>query len=323
MGTEDAHNESDASLTESAKEEEEFDAEFAGLMKNEEPTNNKEIKSFEDDSSDDEDANKVADDSDDSSHTADTDDGQNKQKSDTTEDNSDDIIKQLNNTNKSLNGRVSASDKRVNELADTNKALQEQLTELQDKFKDFPETQSDEEDDTDAFNKLTDEYPDLAVPLKEALDHREKHLKHEIDELKQDIKKVSSNVKETQEQTNDVAFNKLLQEKVPEVNIADVVQSGELERWVDIQTPIMKKVYGEVAKYGTIEETTDLLQKFHNDRLKRKKSVKNNDDSNKLSSLTPPITESAVPIEQENRGSTSSGDKDDYNAGWDLPSRGI
>jgi len=325
MTKEDVENEVKVNDDQIQKDEEDFDAYFDQIMKED----YSEIDDINNPSKDEDDD--VGDDkletSNDSPKLKEDDDSIDEDG--TKEDDSNEFITQLKNTNKSLNGRISASDKRVNELAEKNQALQEQLTELQDKLKNFPETKSDESDDEDDLDDdyFANEYPDMDVPLKKAIKkhtrQRTKNLEYKISQLENTVAGLSTNVQTQQEKDTNNEFNNLVQSQVPDINVEDIVKSGELMEWIDSQTPLMKRAYSDTAQYGTMSEVVEMLQNFQKDaNKKRKNTAKQNEHNRKLNALVPPRTESAVPQDREPKNS-GDGSRYDFDAGWNLPSKGV
>jgi len=220
---------------------------------------------------------------------------------------------------KTLQGMYRAQKKKLEELAKQKSEPQEETQKQEQEQKPAKEDQQTEEPEvdtswvgetlksTDKFKEFSDEFPEIAGVLESALSSiMEKYTKTMamafqtlMEQIDQKYQPIASSVQEISKK------EKLSEIKQYHPDYDEIINSQELQDWIDSQPPLLKDAYNKVLQEGTVQDLAELLNDF---KLKTGKLKNTNQPSRKSKKKpkTAPETKTKAP------SSTEPVDMDDF-----------
>jgi len=216
-------------------------------------------------------------------------------------------IKKLTHKMSSWEGRITAANKRADE------AEQKLQDSTQDKDAgkkaDLPEGEDDE-----VIKDFIEEFPSLEKPIKAiAKKLAEKVIDKKLKELQPKFEKIDQ-VEESVQSAAETDHFKVI--KDAHSDYQEIVKSGKLAAWIELQPSFLKKSLEAVASEGTAEEVVEMFDSYKRSTGVKSPSAKEKDKPSKKKAddlLAVDSTPTVIP-----KKGAKGIDKDDFDSAWDL-----
>lgn len=223
-------------------------------------------------------------------------------------------LDKLEQTTKSWEGRLSASDRRNNELTKERDDLARKVAEYEQKLQGGGATVADVDAE---LEKLKKEYPDFTGPMWAVVERALKRTRADVD--KTIDTKVQEAVKPIQEARQREAVDRhlsLIAEKHPDFR--EIAASEDLKKWVDSKPAYLRPGLQSVLKAGTADQVIALLTDYKAEvTAKADADKKAKEDAAKAKLDKKVSAASAVKPRPGGVPATGTVDENDFDGAWD------
>jgi len=171
----------------------------------------------------------------------------------------------------SWNGRLSAKDREI-------RALQQQIADLTAKVETASKvtaTKQEGEEADEAVSEFLKEFPELAGPIQKMIEKATKQRTDEVvSSLTERFNKTISPIAETVQETALERHNRIITTAHSDFN--DIVQSGELQKWIEEQPAFIQPAMQRVYQQGYAQEVVDLITQYKKETGKLNTNTREN-----------------------------------------------